>query len=193
MQKILELDQLLTQKIRINDENNLLFRIAAFLSHTGDSWIWCSGLLIVWLFADEAVQKTAAFWGISIAITAILIFTLKRIIHRQRPEGTWGNIYRKTDPHSFPSGHAVRAGLIIILALNSFQFPITMLFIFWAIIMVLSRVVNGVHYMSDVVAGILFGLFIGICWIALMPFLFERFDFLFDRSTWYVVPKNRFQ
>ena len=87
MQKILEQDQALTDKIRIKDENNKIFRIAAFFSHTGDSWFWCSGLFIIWLFAHGTLQKTVAFWGIAIAVTAVFIFLLKRMIHRKRPEG----------------------------------------------------------------------------------------------------------
>jgi len=192
MQKILEQDQALTDKIRIKDENNKIFRIAAFFSHTGDSWFWCGGLFIIWLFAHGSSQKTAAFWGISIAVTAVLIFILKRIIHRKRPEGNWGDIYRRTDPHSFPSGHAVRAGLIIVLAMNTFQFPLMIIFILWAILMVLSRVINGVHFLLDVTAGILIGLLIGICWIALMPYLFEMFFIVFDRSLWPDILKDFF-
>ncbi len=184
MQKILELDRVLTGKIRIKDENNKLFRIAAFLSHTGDSWFWCSGLFIIWLFAHGTLQKTVAFWGIAIAVTAVFIFLLKRMIHRKRPEGNWGDIYRKTDPHSFPSGHAVRAGLILVLAMNTFHFPFMIFFIQWAILMILSRVITGVHFLLDVTAGIFLGLLIGIGWIAVMPYLFEMFYFLFDRSLW---------
>jgi len=184
MRKLFTFDEELTNKMRIKNEKNIKFRIAAILSHSGDSWIWCGLLFLVWLFSTGTIQKTAAFWGISIVVTAIFIFVLKQIIRRRRPEGEWGSVYRRRDPHSFPSGHAVRAGLIIGLASNTFSLPITVLFILWAVLMILSRVITGVHYIFDVIAGVFLGLIIGFCWIQYQPFLYTSLYFLFDRSLW---------
>jgi len=165
------------------------FRINAFLAHSGDSWFWCIALFIFWLFAGGDTQRTLAFWGLSIAGTAVLIFFLKRKIQRKRPEGEWGELYRRTDPHSFPSGHAVRAGLIVMLALDTFQPQFALVFIVWALLMIHARVATGVHYLLDIYFGLIFGLLIGTALILLKPAIYANLPILFDRSLWWALLK----
>ena len=179
-------DEKISSAIRIDNQNSLLFKIAALLAHSGDSWIWCGVLFILWLFSSGERERVLAFWGGSIAATAVFVFILKRIIARTRPEGEWGSVYRKTDPYSFPSGHSVRGGLILVLAINTFNQPwIICVFTVWAVLMVLSRVATGVHYFFDVLAGFLLGLLIGWGWVLLQPFFYSRFSFLFYKSSWF--------
>ena len=179
-------DEKISSAIRIDNQNSLLFKIAALLAHSGDSWIWCGVLFILWLFSSGERERVLAFWGGSIAATALFVFILKRIIARTRPEGEWGSVYRKTDPYSFPSGHSVRGGLILVLAINTFDQPwIICVFAVWTVLMVLSRVATGVHYFFDVLAGFLLGLLIGWGWVLLQPFFYSRFSFLFYKSSWF--------
>jgi undecaprenyl-diphosphatase len=51
-----------------------------------------------------------------IGVLAAMVLGIKFLVRRKRPEGEWGQIYRNTDPHSFPSGHAARAFLIAVIA-----------------------------------------------------------------------------
>ena len=143
-------------------------------------------LFVLWLFASGGRERTLAYWGGSIALTACFVFVLKRLIARTRPEGEWGNVYRRTDPYSFPSGHSVRAGVILLLAFHTFRHPLLLCaFCVWAVLMMLSRVATGVHYLLDVIAGFVLGLLIGWGWIALQPWLFSNFAILFDKSAWF--------
>lgn len=186
IKKIEAADEKLSAALRIRPQEGSLFRIAALIAHSGDSWIWCGVLFILWLFSDGERERTLAYWGGSIALTAVFVFILKRIIARTRPEGEWGNVYRKTDPYSFPSGHAVRAGLIVMLAFRTFSEPVALaVFCLWAVLMCLSRVAAGVHYVLDIAAGFLLGLLIGRMWILFQPFIFEHFAVLFDKSSWF--------
>ena len=186
LQKLNAADERISNSLRITDQNSLIFRIAAALAHSGDSWLWCGVLFIIWLFAGGERERTVAYWGGSIALTALFIFVLKRLIARTRPEGDWGTVYRRTDPYSFPSGHAVRAGLIVMLAFDTFQEPLLLCaFCVWAILMIWARVATGVHYLLDICAGFLFGLLIGRIWIILQPRICETFAFLFDKSAWF--------
>lgn len=183
--KIDNADGRISAKLRIPDQQSLMFRLVAVFSHSGDSWIWCGVLFILWLFASGERQRTLAWWGGTIAGTAVLVFLLKRVIARTRPEGEWGAVYRKTDPYSFPSGHAVRAGLIIVLAFHTFSDPLLLACIcLWALLMMLSRVAAGVHYVFDICAGFLLGLLIGMGWMLLQPWFYSNFAVLFDRSLW---------
>ena len=154
LQKLGAADERISNSLRITDQKSLQFRIAAILAHSGDSWLWCGVLFVIWLFSGGERERTTAYWGGSIALTALFIFVLKRLIARSRPEGDWGTVYRRSDPYSFPSGHAVRAGLIVMLAFDTFQDPLLLCaFCVWALLMIWARVATGVHYLMDICAG----------------------------------------
>ncbi len=104
-------------------------------------------------------------------MTAVLVLALKFSVRRRRPDGQWGAIYRSTDPHSFPSGHAARAFLIAVLAvgLGPAWFGISALL--WAPFVTLARVAMGVHYLSDVLAGVLVGLVMGLVILRVIAFI----------------------
>jgi undecaprenyl-diphosphatase len=97
-----------------------------------------------------------------IALTAAIVFIIKLLVRRQRPAGEWGEFYRKTDPHSFPSGHAARATLLAIIAIGSGSPWFALTLCLWAPLVILARVAMGVHYLSDVLAGALLGVALGI-------------------------------
>ncbi|MBQ6520831.1 MAG: phosphatase PAP2 family protein [Anaerolineaceae bacterium] len=184
--KIADFDKRISSLMRIDSQDSFWFKAAAFIAHTGDSWFWCGVLFVLWLFSSGEREKILAYWGGSIALTACFVFILKRVIARTRPEGDWGNVYRKTDPYSFPSGHSVRAGLILVLAVNTFHDPLLIcLFSVWALLMILSRVATGVHYFLDVIAGFILGLLIGQGWVALQPWFYTHLPILFDKSRWF--------
>ena len=66
-------------------------------------------------------------------------------------------IYRKADPYSFPSGHAARAALLCLLAWHLGPVPAFIAIAVWSPFMVVSRIAIGIHYVFDVVAGVLLG------------------------------------
>ena len=76
-----------------------------------------TGALTLILTFMLAKQLTNRAW---VGMLAALVLVLKFLIRRRRPEGEWGGIYRQTDPHSFPSGHAARSVLIAVLAVATF-------------------------------------------------------------------------
>lgn len=179
-------DEKASAALGIEPQEGALFKLAAVIAHSGDSWFWCGALFIFWLFSSGDRERTIAYWGGSIALTACFVFVLKRVIARTRPEGEWGNVYRKTDPYSFPSGHAVRGGLILMLAVNTFEQKwVIAIFAVWAVLMILSRVATGVHYFLDVLGGFFLGLLIGWFWFAVQPFIYQHFSVLFDKSSWF--------
>ena len=98
------------------------------------------------------VEQAHAQGALVIAAADLLALTLLT------PPGEWGAIYRTTDPHSFPSGHAARSVLLAILLTAWGPAWAAPLAILWAPLVALARVSLGVHYLSDVVAGGLLGL-----------------------------------
>jgi undecaprenyl-diphosphatase len=161
IKKILELDETLSYKMRVAEKPGPLQKIANLIGHTGDSWYWGILLVIVLLLAPPVYKHWALVSLLAVGIGAGLVLLIKFTIRRKRPEGEMGQIYRKTDPHSFPSGHAARAIMLGVIALGIAPPWLGIILILWGPLVGLARIAIGVHYISDVLAGWLLGLLFG--------------------------------
>jgi membrane-associated phospholipid phosphatase len=159
---ILELDARLSARMRVAGGTGVLRSMAIVLAHSGDSWFWWAGLGLLWWLGNSFWRQWALTVLLSIIALAIIVLAIKFTIRRRRPEGDWGGVYRKTDPHSFPSGHAARVVLIAVLALGLGPGWLAMIICIWAPLVALARVAMGVHYLSDIVAGFGLGAVAGI-------------------------------
>jgi undecaprenyl-diphosphatase len=179
LKPIVELDARTSYRLRMQPSQHKLWKVAAFLAHSGDSWFWLAGLGLIWLIDRQEWHTRAALLGIAIFILGALVQAIKFTVRRSRPPGEWGSVYRATDPHSFPSGHAARAAMLAVLAclLGPTWFAITVLI--WAPLVSLARIITGLHYLSDVVAGISLGILFGFVFIQFQPLLLAWFPFLF--------------
>ncbi len=158
LQSWIEADIRWTQQLRLPERAGPVRTLAAVAAHSGDSWFWGLGLLLVWITGDADARAWSARLFVAIAALAALVLAIKLLVRRRRPEGSWGSIYRATDPHSFPSGHAARAILLATLVTAWGPPWLALLLIPWAPLVSLSRVAMGLHYLSDVVAGTALGL-----------------------------------
>jgi membrane-associated phospholipid phosphatase len=179
LQTLLQYDQRLTGRIQLKSSTSWPWKLAALLAHSGDSWFWATGMALVWLFTSGEWHRNAAIMEIAIVAQALFVFALKKRIRRPRPSGDWGGIYRQYDPHSFPSGHATRAMMLIVLAVGLGPAWFAWLVIIWAPIMAISRVMTGVHYLSDIFGGMALGLILGLITLAIYPWWIGWFPFLF--------------
>ncbi|MFC1878398.1 phosphatase PAP2 family protein [Chloroflexota bacterium] len=166
---LLDLDARITALLRIAEKPGWLRNSAVFFAHSGDSWFWFLALGLIWLAGSAEWKAWALMVGICVLITAVIVMTLKFTIRRRRPEGEWGGIYRKTDPHSFPSGHAARAALLAALACFLGPTWLGWILVIWAPLVILARVAMGVHFVLDVVAGAILGVMIGIILVQFTP------------------------
>lgn len=163
--RMLEIDRDWSYILRIAEKPGFRRNLAMFFAHSGDSWFWGLGLIILWGSGNSFWKQWAVYQFFWISILAALVMTLKIIIKRKRPEGEWGAIYRNTDPHSFPSGHAARSFLIAILGILLGPAWLAVILCIWAPVVALARVSMGVHYLSDVIAGAAVGsLVVFITW-----------------------------
>ena len=179
IKKILDFDYRLSQGLRLKTDSKAVKQLASFFAHTGDSWFWLAGLVLVWLIGNTEWKNITATLAISLVILAVFVLLLKFSIRRRRPEGEWGAIYRMTDPHSFPSGHAARAALLAVMAVGLGPQWFGLVLALWAPLVSLARIVMGVHYVSDVLAGFIIGLLVGwgmlnlhVWMVNILPFLF---------------------
>lgn len=162
LRRLHELDHQWSARLSVAERPGPLRWLALLLAHSGDSWFWLAGLaLLAWL-AQGAWRTWALAVAAAILLTAVVVLVLKFTVRRRRPEGAWGAIYRRTDPHSFPSGHAARACLLAVLAVMWGPAWLGLLLLVWAPLVVLARVAMGVHYLSDVAAGALLGVGFGL-------------------------------
>jgi undecaprenyl-diphosphatase len=137
----------------------------------GTAWFELPFVLIVvgWLWYRRRPGEGIRYfvWGLGgWAMYAVL----KVAFHRARPKG----IPRLSGAgwHSFPSGHAMLAPILFVFAaalvtaeprLQRFRVPALALTWLVSCLLALSRVYLGVHYPSDVIAGLL----AGSAWLAL--------------------------
>ena len=183
-EKVVQRDAEVSHALRLDPGQKVLWKAASFLAHSGDSWFWVMALGVIWLLDWGEWHSRAAFFAAAIVIQALLVFALKFLIRRQRPAGEWGSVYRNSDPHSFPSGHATRAGLLVMLSVGLGPAWLAMVILLWAPVMSLARVIMGVHYLSDVLAGFVFGLVVGWVFITLAPQIISAFPILFSPTFW---------
>ncbi len=159
---LMELDARLSEQLRVAEKTKTLRPVGVFLAHSGDSWFWVVALGILWFFGSDYWRARALALLIGILVTAILVMAIKFTVRRRRPEGEWGNVYRSTDPHSFPSGHAARATMLAVMMVGMGPTWLGVLLVIWAPLVSLARVSMGVHYLSDVIAGTIIGILIAV-------------------------------
>lgn len=181
---ILELDARLSSQMRVAEKPGLLRNIAIFFAHSGDSWFWAAALIVVWFFSSPVWRQweTVEFFGLS--GLAVVVLAVKFLVKRKRPEGEWGGIYRNTDPHSFPSGHAARAFLIATIASVLAPPWLAAILWVWAPLVALARVAMGVHYLSDIIAGAVLGIIVALLGLQFYQFLIDWFAGLTGFHFW---------
>lgn len=114
-------------------------------------------LLIILFFSGRTTD------GINITILAasstLLMFLLKNVFHRKRPDLP---LIRTLNNFSFPSGHALGSFIfcsVIIYLIwkgklpNAWKWVFSVLLILFSICIGISRIVLRYHYASDVIAG----------------------------------------
>jgi membrane-associated phospholipid phosphatase len=179
LKKFMVLDYRCSNSLHIPPNDGFVGKMAVLLAHSGDSWFWLAGLFVIWLFADHAWHVRAAMLAGAILVQAALVLAIKFTVRRSRPPGDWGAIYRNSDPHSFPSGHAARAFLLVVMVWVLGPVWLAVILTIWAPLVCLARVSLRVHYLSDVIAGALVGLILGWVMLALQPALMALFPFVF--------------
>lgn len=134
-------------------------RFFSVVSRLGDGWAWLLlGGLALALRGEEAIPFVAH--GACVAVVGVALYKLlKHRLIRERPYITNNMILCGTPPldrYSFPSGHTLHAvSLTMLVAEFEPQFLVVALP--FAVLVAISRVVLGLHYPSDVLAGAAIG------------------------------------
>jgi len=125
----------------------------------GDGWLWYALGIVLLAFGGPARFSAVGASALA-AVVGILVFQfLKRRTGRQRPcaiePHCWATLL-PPDHFSFPSGHTITA-FAIALTVSAFYPSLSIGMLFCAFSIALSRIVLGMHFLSDVLAGAVIG------------------------------------
>ncbi|HVW86439.1 MAG TPA: phosphatase PAP2 family protein [Bryobacteraceae bacterium] len=133
-------------------------------SRAGDGWLWITLGAMLLLFGGERRFDALQAGFVSVGAGLILFWLVKRLTGRERPCATeahcWANLL-PPDRFSFPSGHTITA-FAVAVPIGLYYPTLLAGLIFCAVSVASSRVLLGLHYLSDVLAGILIGCLIGV-------------------------------
>ncbi len=156
MRKLFTFDEEMTNKMRIKNEKSIKFRIAAILSHSGDSWIWCGILFLVWFFSTGTIQRRQLF-GESVLWLPQYLFCVEANNRRRRPERRVGKCLSPTGS-AFISVRSRCPGRADYRTCLQYVPPANNGFIYTlGSFNDLSRVITGVHYLFDVMQVFFWG------------------------------------
>ncbi len=141
----------------------------------GDGWLWLATAVLLAASGHRGLRVLSA-GAVAAGVANTLLVCVKARVRRTRPCERARTRHFEVGPlawfpsdrFSFPSGHALNAfaiGTVIALAFPFVAVPVLVL----AASVAASRVVLGLHWLSDVLAGALVGLLIGSsAWLALL-------------------------
>lgn len=141
-----------------------------WISRTGDGHLYLAGGLILWFFEPQYGDLFLYTALTAYALELPVYLLLKKSLRRQRPCDLLRNFrahISPSDKFSLPSGHTAAAFLMASL-LAHFYPPFALVVYLWATTIGLSRVLLGVHYPSDILAGACLGLCISMFSLNLM-------------------------
>lgn len=154
--------QLIMESCR-GDTASKVWTAITSLGNVGALWITCAVALLFFRKTRRAGVAMLAALALGLLIGNVVI---KHFVMRPRPFVVHPEVLELVTPGdkwSFPSGHALSA-FAAASALFCFHRPGGVLALLTATVIAFSRLVVGVHYPTDVLAGVLIGILCG--WIA---------------------------
>ena len=133
-----------------------LFRL---VSRLGDGLFWYSLMLFILLFEGSEGLLPVLHMALAGLSGTLLYKWLKGKTLRPRPFEVHQDIFmtgKPLDKFSFPSGHTLHAVVFGLVAINYYP-ALSFIIMPFVSMVALSRVVLGLHYPSDVLAGAFIG------------------------------------
>lgn len=160
----------------VSIRNPALDYLAMFFSALGSLPV--VAVFVVIVFAALASQRRrfeAYLFSSSVILAVVLSYILKYAFHIDRPESI--NVIKTPLTYSFPSGHAVAASIIfwilgwmILREFRGLRRGYAVVLFVLPLLVGLSRVYLGVHWMSDVLGGYTLSFMVFSVW----AYIYER-------------------
>lgn len=119
-------------------------------------------LLLIYLFFKQP-SRLISFILIP-GLSFVLVSLGRHLLNAPRPYETWHItplIPKNTKGHSFPSRHVFSATIISMAALR-LNLALGIFFLILSLLIAFCRILGGVHYPRDVIAGYLIGIICGL-------------------------------
>lgn len=129
------------------------------VSRLGDGIAWYAMLVVLPVAFGESAWRPTLIMTVTALIGVLLYKLLKESLVRERPFASHLDVNPVTQPldqYSFPSGHTMHATAFIV-QLAVYYPDVMWLMLPFAVSVAVSRVILGLHYPSDVLAGVLIG------------------------------------
>ena len=140
------------------------FRILmVFATRSGDGWLWYAlGVILMIYGGNHRWEAIGA--GATAAVAGIFLFrSLKKLSRRKRPceiePHCWAALL-PPDKYSFPSGHSISA-FAVAMSIGLFYPQLEVCLLVAALLIATSRIILGMHFLSDVLAGCAIGAILG--------------------------------
>ncbi|MDO9366761.1 MAG: phosphatase PAP2 family protein [Methylotenera sp.] len=159
MHRMHQLDSNVCVAVNHTSQYKLIRNSFRFASRLGDGVFWYALMVgILLIKSSEGLQPVLHM--LAAGLTGTLLYKwLKGKTLRPRPFEVRQDICltgTPLDKFSFPSGHTLHAVVFSVVALNYYP-QLSIILVPFTIMVALSRVVLGLHYPSDVLAGALIG------------------------------------
>ena len=163
--KLLETDGQILLWIQENVRSDVLDPIVKAVTHMGDSGIIMILATLILVILPKT-RRLGLLCGAALVVNVLLNnVILKNAVGRTRPyEAIDGlkTIVGKQRDASFPSGHSSGSFVIAAVIFRETRLRVAIPLLLLALALALSRLYVGVHYPTDVLAGIITGTFYGI-------------------------------
>lgn len=134
-----------------------LWMIAA--TRGGDGWLWYAMGAVILAFGGESRFQAVLAAALAVGVGVALFLRVKKMTGRRRPcefePHCWARLL-PPDQFSFPSGHTITA-FAVAISFSLFYPGLMVGLLFCAVSVALSRILLGMHFLSDVVAGAAIG------------------------------------
>ena len=139
----------------------------------GDGWLWYAlGCVILLCGGADRFRATAAA-ALAAGLGIAVFLRIKKATGRKRPCAVephcWATLL-PPDQFSFPSGHTITA-FAVALSLEHFYPELLVGLLFCASSVAASRILLGMHFLSDVIAGALIGVLLAYGSVSLVHLL----------------------
>lgn len=155
-----QLDERFRLFLKKNRFSAKMDRILRFYTRLGDGYIWALVLLYVFTVLERGFAVQVLYRSLLAgAVSLVLYWAIKLTVRRRRPCNAVPGVHAEVPPldkYSFPSGHTMNnlaAGFMVFHLVPEVGWVVLWMPITWGFL----RIYYGVHWLTDIVAGIVLG------------------------------------